>query len=150
MPTPRHKKKSVLVPSTKEDKERIVESLNTAMVDVTRQEMWPRQAHVLTVSVRRHFREGLFRNWTSNTVNVYETDWKQQRDEAVGFRDHQTRVQTPGRGNVEKWKMNKEALLSSDSLKHHLLQSWRQSPGPVAACWWEALENRVPGTATYT
>lgn len=65
MPTPRHKKESVQVPSTKEDKEdkeRIVESLNTAMVDVTRQEMWPRQAHVLTVSVRRHFREGLFRN----------------------------------------------------------------------------------------
>lgn len=65
VPTPRHKKESVQVPSTKEDKEdkeRIVESLNTAMVDVTRQEMWPRQAHVLTVSVRRHFREGLFRN----------------------------------------------------------------------------------------
>lgn len=65
VPTPRHKKESVQVSSTKEDKEdkeRIVESLNTAMVDVTRQEMWPRQAHVLTVSVRRHFREGLFRN----------------------------------------------------------------------------------------
>lgn len=59
VPAPRHEKESVQVPSTKKGKERIVESLNT---DVTRQEMWPRQAHILTVSVRRHLKEGLFRN----------------------------------------------------------------------------------------
>lgn len=62
VPAPRHEKESVQVPSTKEGKERIVESLNTAVIDVTRQEMWPRQAHILTVSVRRHLKEGLFRN----------------------------------------------------------------------------------------
>lgn len=61
MPTPKHEKESVQVPSTKEGKEKIVEILITAMVDVTRQEMWPRQAHILTVSVRRHLK-GLFRN----------------------------------------------------------------------------------------
>lgn len=40
--------------------------------------MWSRQAHVLTVSVRWHFKEGMFGNWKSNTGNVYKTDWKQQ------------------------------------------------------------------------
>lgn len=43
---------SVQVPRADEGKERVVQSLNTAMVDMTKQELQLRQAHVSTVFVR--------------------------------------------------------------------------------------------------
>lgn len=58
----------------------------------------------------------MFGNWKSNTVNIYKTDWRQQGDWVVDFRDHQARVETPGRENVEKQKAKEEALLSPDFL----------------------------------
>lgn len=69
------------------------------------------------------------KSWTSETI---KQEWRLQEEETLRTE-----------------KTNKEALLSPDSLKHHLLESWWKSPGRVAACCWKALENRVPGAATY-
>lgn len=172
---PRHQEGRMLASGTEQDRDETVSRLNIA---VNEQEMcafgtrlWPRQREcVLTVSVRRHSKEGivrdiynwdrtwwviLFGTWVRPTRHRKGTDWGQQTVWGKG--------EMPGRGRSGKWNIPswEDSRRRTPSEQPGCPVPWlsqtppaaipEESPGGHGACpdGWNAPVKRIPGAVMH-